>query len=383
MAHAGTARFAVACAASVATHVVVAMAMLVAAPGDNSIKLPGAPVYATLVLDSEVAGSDASVSSQESISEAVEPDHIAQSHTVEAESFLPESQISDVEELIRNYPAQESELAMIDDREMRRSFAAAVEHDAAVDEVTEAEVTDRPPELPVLEVEVIVSPEPRDSDLEMVGDDPLAQESAVALVDDFEVRQAFAENADFQIEAAEYGKPDGSIPRQVASLAQAEPQASEPLNELQSAKADAGAKRAKRSNRDEIAAQRPSSRKNAEGMRLAANQPPRQRSAGSASTAERVQFSDPVFGVAGLSNPAPRYPRQARANNEQGRVVLLVHVGPDGRPTKVDVQQSSGFKRLDRSAVKAVKQWIFLPATVAGVPTHGVVRVPVSFVLTG
>ena len=46
---------------------------------------------------------------------------------------------------------------------------------------------------------------------------------------------------------------------------------------------------------------------------------------------------------------------------EQGTVVLLIHISPAGSPQGVDVQQSSGFKRLDDAARDAVQRWRFLP----------------------
>ena len=90
----------------------------------------------------------------------------------------------------------------------------------------------------------------------------------------------------------------------------------------------------------------------------------------------------PQFGVPGLSNPAPKYPYLARANNEEGQVVLRVYVDSHGNAQKVDTHQSSGFRRLDKAAKKAVRKWKFLPARTAGVVSDGIALVPVTFVLT-
>ena len=90
----------------------------------------------------------------------------------------------------------------------------------------------------------------------------------------------------------------------------------------------------------------------------------------------------PQFGVPGLSNPAPKYPYLARANNEEGRVVLRVYVDSHGSAQKVDTHKSSGFRRLDKAAKKAVRKWKFLPARTAGVVSDGIALVPVTFVLT-
>ena len=90
----------------------------------------------------------------------------------------------------------------------------------------------------------------------------------------------------------------------------------------------------------------------------------------------------PQFGVPGLSNPAPKYPYLARANNEEGQVVLRVYVDSHGNAQKVDTHKSSGFRRLDKAAKKAVRKWKFLPARTAGVVSDGIALVPVTFVLT-
>jgi protein TonB len=82
-----------------------------------------------------------------------------------------------------------------------------------------------------------------------------------------------------------------------------------------------------------------------------------------------------------LHNPAPRYPRTARRNRAQGRVLLRVQVGPDGIPLQIEVQQSSGHLVLDQAALHAVRQWIFGAAR-DGTEAHGAwVVVPLIFSL--
>jgi periplasmic protein TonB len=61
-------------------------------------------------------------------------------------------------------------------------------------------------------------------------------------------------------------------------------------------------------------------------------------------------------------NREPVYPDAAARRGEQGTVILLIHVAPDGRPSAVDILQSSGFGLLDRAARQAVEGWHFLPA---------------------
>ena len=91
--------------------------------------------------------------------------------------------------------------------------------------------------------------------------------------------------------------------------------------------------------------------------------------------------SQPRFGVEGLANPAPRYPYLSRSREEEGKVILRVHVNKQGRASRIETIQSSGHSRLDKAARKAVKNWTFIPALEDGNPTAGVVQVPILFVL--
>jgi protein TonB len=80
-------------------------------------------------------------------------------------------------------------------------------------------------------------------------------------------------------------------------------------------------------------------------------------------------------------NAPPAYPAHARRRGVEGTVILLVHVGPDGRPRRVEVDQSSGHTLLDRAARRAVQKWSFRPATRGGREVAGSVKVPVRFQL--
>ncbi len=61
-------------------------------------------------------------------------------------------------------------------------------------------------------------------------------------------------------------------------------------------------------------------------------------------------------------NREPIYPPEAVRQAEQGAVTLLIHVSPEGLPSEVDIEQSSGFMSLDGAARDAVMGWHFLPA---------------------
>ena len=84
-----------------------------------------------------------------------------------------------------------------------------------------------------------------------------------------------------------------------------------------------------------------------------------------------------------LHAPKPRYPSVAIRRGIEGIVILKVEVLLDGTVGRVSLKRSSGFTPLDRSAMRAVKKWIFLPATCNGVSLKAWVNVPVRFELGG
>jgi periplasmic protein TonB len=91
----------------------------------------------------------------------------------------------------------------------------------------------------------------------------------------------------------------------------------------------------------------------------------------------------PSFNANYLDNPAPVYPPAARRLHEQGRVLLLVDVAPDGIPRQVSLATSSGSPRLDEAALDAVRRWRFVPARKGTTAVPAQVLVPIVFGLTG
>lgn len=80
-------------------------------------------------------------------------------------------------------------------------------------------------------------------------------------------------------------------------------------------------------------------------------------------------------------NPPPPYPAKARAEKQEGRVLLTVLVDVRGRAASVTLKQTSGFPLLDEAAVNGVKNWRFKAARLAGIPVETAVDVPVRFQL--
>jgi len=63
-----------------------------------------------------------------------------------------------------------------------------------------------------------------------------------------------------------------------------------------------------------------------------------------------------------VHNREPVYPDEAVRRGEQGLVILLIRVSPEGLVAGVDIARSSGFSLLDRAARDAVVTWRFVPA---------------------
>lgn len=78
-------------------------------------------------------------------------------------------------------------------------------------------------------------------------------------------------------------------------------------------------------------------------------------------------------------NPHPPYPSQSRRMREEGKVLLKVLVSAEGKVVKCEVMRSSGFERLDLSALEAVRSWLFAPEERLGKPVQSWVLIPVVF----
>ena len=66
---------------------------------------------------------------------------------------------------------------------------------------------------------------------------------------------------------------------------------------------------------------------------------------------------------------------------EQGKAIIRVLIGVDGLPQKAELRQSSGFERLDQSALATVMKWRYVPGKRDGIPEAMWFSVPISFVL--
>lgn len=97
--------------------------------------------------------------------------------------------------------------------------------------------------------------------------------------------------------------------------------------------------------------------------------------------AHRETYTPPRSDADYLHNPRPTYPRQARQQRMQGRVLLEVRVSEEGVPLTVALRSSSGFTLLDQAASEAVLRWRFIPARRGGRAVEAAVEVPIRFVI--
>lgn len=90
---------------------------------------------------------------------------------------------------------------------------------------------------------------------------------------------------------------------------------------------------------------------------------------------------EPLYRGGYLNNPKPAYPPLAIEMEEAGTVRLRVQVSAQGLPVAVELEQSSGFPRLDRAALSAVRNWKFIPAKRGDEAIPYTFIVPVEFSL--
>lgn len=93
----------------------------------------------------------------------------------------------------------------------------------------------------------------------------------------------------------------------------------------------------------------------------------------------RIQL--PSSDAAYLNNPRPAYPALSRRLGEQGKVVVRVLIGVDGRAQQAEVGTSSGYERLDQAALATVRSWRYVPGKRNGMPEAMWFNVPINFVL--
>ncbi len=83
-----------------------------------------------------------------------------------------------------------------------------------------------------------------------------------------------------------------------------------------------------------------------------------------------------------FSTPKPiTYPRWAMRQGWQGTLILAVEILENGTVGRWQVTRSTGYRLLDKAAVKAVREWRFEPAKKEGKPFVACIQIPVHFTL--
>jgi protein TonB len=82
-----------------------------------------------------------------------------------------------------------------------------------------------------------------------------------------------------------------------------------------------------------------------------------------------------------LNNPKPAYPPISKRMGEQGEVVIRTLIGVDGTAKEASILRSSGYDRLDQTALATALKWRYAPGKRAGVAEAMWFNVPFTFVL--
>jgi TonB family protein len=86
----------------------------------------------------------------------------------------------------------------------------------------------------------------------------------------------------------------------------------------------------------------------------------------------RVQAAQVVF------RKDPEYPQIAKQSGAQGEVILTAMIGVDGKVK--DVKVLAGHPLLRNAAIVAVRQWVYKPTLLNGVPVEAETRISLNFV---
>lgn len=82
-----------------------------------------------------------------------------------------------------------------------------------------------------------------------------------------------------------------------------------------------------------------------------------------------------------LNNPKPPYPALSKRLGEEGKVVVRAWIDTSGTATRAEIKTSSGYDRLDQTALQTVLNWRYIPGQRAGVPEAMWFNIPLNFVL--
>ena len=116
------------------------------------------------------------------------------------------------------------------------------------------------------------------------------------------------------------------------------------------------------------------------GGRSAHGQAPTQPTTQAPPPAPVVRVGGPIKEPTKIKSVAPVYPDAAKQAGVQGVVILECTISPRGDVSEVKVLR--GIPLLDQAAVDAVKQWVYTPTLLNGVPVPVIMTVTVNFKLS-
>lgn len=87
----------------------------------------------------------------------------------------------------------------------------------------------------------------------------------------------------------------------------------------------------------------------------------------------------PSSDAAYLSNPLPPYPSLSKRLREEGTAWIRAYIEVNGTASKAEIFKSSGYARLDQTALQTALKWRYVPGKRAGVPEAMWVNVPIRF----
>ena len=82
-----------------------------------------------------------------------------------------------------------------------------------------------------------------------------------------------------------------------------------------------------------------------------------------------------------LRIPKDAYPALSQRLGEQGRVVIRILIGADGKAQRAEISRSSGFERLDKAALTWVMRWRYQPGRRGDAPEAMWATAPFTFAL--
>lgn len=100
-----------------------------------------------------------------------------------------------------------------------------------------------------------------------------------------------------------------------------------------------------------------------------------------APSAARSVLQDNNLGTRMVAGDPPRYPIESRRGKEQGTVIIALILDVTGRISEISVARSSGHRRLDKAALRAVSKWRWAPTIQDGQPVMVRGQVEIPFVL--